>query len=87
MMWRFYKHNGQWAIWSAVLDDWVVTGLSEEELIDYYAKEKEKRARGQAQTYVHAIKQGKDPYFGAMPDEDELEDLGKLEELQQVHGD
>jgi len=73
MSWHFYKHETGWAIWSTVVEDWIVAGLSEQELIDYYTEQEAQSAREKAKSYVETIKQGKDPYRGFGPDEDEAD--------------
>jgi len=78
MSWHFYKHETGWAIWSTVVEDWIVAGLSEDELIDYYAAQKEQKARNKAQNYIETINDGEDPYFGHGPGEAEA---ARLEEI------
>lgn len=47
--------DGRLAVWSTVVDDWVIFNATPEELLDYYAEEAAQEARRQTQRALDAV--------------------------------
>lgn len=51
--------DGLLCVWSSVVDDFIITGATPEELIDYYAEEAAKEARKKAEEITAAVLTGR----------------------------
>lgn len=54
---RFVHYDeDRWAVWSTVVDDWLVTDCSEEEVIEWYADQRRQEAVEEAQNRIEEIR-------------------------------
>lgn len=67
--------NGEWAVWSTVIDDWVATGLTEHELVVRAGQRASERAKRDAREAIEAVKDDDGCYAEDQPPDEEIEAL------------
>jgi hypothetical protein len=65
----------RWAIWSTIVEDWIIYDTTPEGLAEYEAEQAAAEARESVYDKVDAIQNGEDPYPIMGPDDADLERL------------
>jgi len=56
------KDDGTFALWSTVVDSFILDGVSKDEIVNFLAQEAREKAFYEAKHIIHLIEQGNHPY-------------------------
>ena len=73
--------DGRYAVWSSVVDDFVMHDVTAQEIEDDFALEAAEEAREGVREVVRALKQGKRPYHQFTMTYDEAQALARGEDV------
>jgi hypothetical protein len=72
--------DGRWAVWSTVVDGWIATDLSKDDLVEWAGERARERAEERAEERIETIKNAESrPYYGNRPTDEEIEALRESE--------
>lgn len=74
-----YESDGEerFAVWSTVVDDWVVIDMDQTQLTEWYLGKEARKAYEHITGRVEELREGENPYVGWSP-EDKRKELAEL---------
>lgn len=73
--------DGNWCMWSTIIDDLIVENLTKEQMIDFVVEEKTRFAREETEQIFKDLEDGKKPYSQFQMDYQYMIELRK-----EIHG-
>ena len=74
--------DGNWCMYSTIIDNVIVENLTREEMISYVVEEKTRFAREECEKIISDLEDGKNPYNQFQMDYQYMNDL-----IKKIHGD
>lgn len=73
--------DGNWCMFSTIIDDVIVENLTKEEMVNYVVEEKMHFVKAECEELIEAIESGGKPYFQFQMDYSEMKKL-----IKEIHG-